>query len=524
MPALIGLLIAVAAVLHIVADQAPSDASYTMVIDEVAREEAPRGLFDEHDLVDDSSGLSRPETAQIAPSTDVVIETKKPQDQQGSASDPGPQSQPAASQAATDQESLCPSNLYCAYTVQAGDTLSGIAAMFGLEGTAYFSAGQLISLSNGLPGGGEAYIQPGQELLVPAHQGILHTVLPAEILSALAASYGIPMMDILAANGMEDPNALLEGQVLLIPSPTTSPALSFVSSNPEETESNGSTELVVEQTTESTGESQEVSASTSEQSEGDSTTSTDSSEESSEEQDEEQESRTDAANEDQDDSNADDEEGQQDGDEEASDDENDETSEDEADEQSDDDQESGGDDEEERGNNDEDGRSDDDDSQDVDEQNDSDEDSGNDDESRSDRDSEEESESTRETDSDDADDSTSDEDEEDGSEELSLPDDDDEDDNPSVETVRREFSAGYRSVGGSESILDHILEEVIPCESGYNVRAFNPAGPFYGLMQFLAETWLRSGGGNWYDARQQGENTARLLMTSEPRSQWPHCW
>jgi LysM repeat protein len=93
-----------------------------------------------------------------------------------------------------------------------------------------------------------------------------------------------------------------------------------------------------------------------------------------------------------------------------------------------------------------------------------------------------------------------------------------------VAEVKEEFAAGYRSAGGPESHLPHILEKVIRCESGYNVRAYSGAGPFYGLMQFLESTWNRVGGGDWFSAYQQGVNTARLLKTHNPLTQWPVCW
>jgi LysM repeat protein len=93
-----------------------------------------------------------------------------------------------------------------------------------------------------------------------------------------------------------------------------------------------------------------------------------------------------------------------------------------------------------------------------------------------------------------------------------------------VAEVKEEFAAGYRSAGGPEAHLPHILEKVIRCESGYNVRAYNGAGPFYGLMQFLPTTWNAAGGGDWFSAYQQGANTARLLKTRNPLTQWPVCW
>jgi LysM repeat protein len=96
--------------------------------------------------------------------------------------------------------------------------------------------------------------------------------------------------------------------------------------------------------------------------------------------------------------------------------------------------------------------------------------------------------------------------------------------NPSVGEIRDQFAAGYIAGGGPAQYLEKILASVIPCESGYNLRAYNPGGPFYGLMQFLPETWARTGGGDWFDAWQQGHNTGVLLQRSSPSTQWPSCW
>jgi LysM repeat protein len=96
--------------------------------------------------------------------------------------------------------------------------------------------------------------------------------------------------------------------------------------------------------------------------------------------------------------------------------------------------------------------------------------------------------------------------------------------NPSLGSTRDDFAAGYIAGGGPPQYLEQLLSNVIPCESGFNLRAFNPAGPFYGLMQFLPETWARTGGGDWFDAWQQGHNTGVLLQSSSPATQWPACW
>ena len=90
--------------------------------------------------------------------------------------------------------------------------------------------------------------------------------------------------------------------------------------------------------------------------------------------------------------------------------------------------------------------------------------------------------------------------------------------------VTHQFALGFLSAGGPREVLPHIIHRVMPCESSYNRYAVNKVGPFYGLMQFLPATWHALDGGNWYSARVQGENTAKLLADSDPSTQWPVCW
>ena len=91
-------------------------------------------------------------------------------------------------------------------------------------------------------------------------------------------------------------------------------------------------------------------------------------------------------------------------------------------------------------------------------------------------------------------------------------------------TTAQQFMQGYRQAGGPEAYLSHILNDVIPCESGYDSYAISYGGPYYGLMQFQASTWYSVGGGDWFSPWQQGYNTAMLLKIAYPGSQWPYCW
>lgn len=104
------------------------------------------------------------------------------------------------------------------HVVRAGDTISGIAARYGI------SAAQLIS-ANGLTNG---MIYIGQRLqLVPSAAApatptapagtTTHKVAPGETLSSIAQRYGTTIKAIQSLNGISDPNRVRIGQVLKIP-------------------------------------------------------------------------------------------------------------------------------------------------------------------------------------------------------------------------------------------------------------------------------------------------------------------
>ncbi len=63
------------------------------------------------------------------------------------------------------------------------------------------------------------------------------------------------------------------------------------------------------------------------------------------------------------------------------------------------------------------------------------------------------------------------------------------------------------------------------CESGGNPKAYNPAGPYYGLYQFLASTWHSVGGTGVPTDHAASEQTyrAQILYKRSGRGQWPVC-
>ncbi len=72
------------------------------------------------------------------------------------------------------------------------------------------------------------------------------------------------------------------------------------------------------------------------------------------------------------------------------------------------------------------------------------------------------------------------------------------------------------------------MHSVADCESGANPRAYNPAGPYYSVFQYLEETWIASAGSyghagaSIYDAYAQVDVTARKLR-AEGWGAWGKC-
>ena len=110
------------------------------------------------------------------------------------------------------------------YTVQAGETLSEIAAQFGVDPQ------DLLDL-NGLEDADAIFV--GQTLRVPvtvdsgqpAPPGT-HRVQPGETLSAIAQRYDMAVEDLLTLNQLDDANAVYAGQLLAIGAATAAPEAS----------------------------------------------------------------------------------------------------------------------------------------------------------------------------------------------------------------------------------------------------------------------------------------------------------
>ena len=93
------------------------------------------------------------------------------------------------------------------YKVRAGDTLVGIAAKFGVSMMSVWWANDLKSKDD---------LHQGEVLSIPPVTGLIVKVTATDTLDSLAARYGVNGTDILATNGLDDPN-LVVGQVLVVP-------------------------------------------------------------------------------------------------------------------------------------------------------------------------------------------------------------------------------------------------------------------------------------------------------------------
>ena len=85
---------------------------------------------------------------------------------------------------------------------------------------------------------------------------------------------------------------------------------------------------------------------------------------------------------------------------------------------------------------------------------------------------------------------------------------------PSAGTIEAIIYAAATKYGVSYAWMLKIAR----CESSLNPRAYNPAGPYIGLFQFLPSTFRAHGGTDIYDPVQQANITADMLAHGQARA------
>jgi murein DD-endopeptidase MepM/ murein hydrolase activator NlpD len=99
------------------------------------------------------------------------------------------------------------------HTVQAGDTLTGIASHYGVSMMTVWWANKLTSKDD---------LHVGQKLVIPPMNGLIVTVKVGDTLDSLAAKYNVEATEVLAVNELEDPNLII-GQTLILPDAAGAP-------------------------------------------------------------------------------------------------------------------------------------------------------------------------------------------------------------------------------------------------------------------------------------------------------------
>ena len=121
------------------------------------------------------------------------------------------ESDASAAAVAVSEPALVAQLPYEFYTVQEGDTASGIAARFGIDL-------QYLLWANSHLRDGE-FLATGKTLIVPLGNGILHDVRYGETLSDIALRYGVAVEAILAweSNVISSADQVIEDQLIFVP-------------------------------------------------------------------------------------------------------------------------------------------------------------------------------------------------------------------------------------------------------------------------------------------------------------------
>jgi murein DD-endopeptidase MepM/ murein hydrolase activator NlpD len=111
--------------------------------------------------------------------------------------------------------------LYQVWDAQDGDSVYSIAERFGILPD--------YILANNVELAATDFIAIGQSIIIPAGNGVLHDIKFGETLSDIGARYDVPVEDIVdfSANGILDPDSVVETQTVFVPNATILPAAPF---------------------------------------------------------------------------------------------------------------------------------------------------------------------------------------------------------------------------------------------------------------------------------------------------------
>ncbi|HEX2953773.1 MAG TPA: LysM peptidoglycan-binding domain-containing protein, partial [Bacillota bacterium] len=101
------------------------------------------------------------------------------------------------------------------YIIVSGDTLYGIARVFGTTVAAISQANNITNPN---------LILPGQSIIIPGWTQINYTVQPGDTLWAIGRRFGVPVEMLVRVNRIPNPSQIAVGQVLIIPQRSTAPA------------------------------------------------------------------------------------------------------------------------------------------------------------------------------------------------------------------------------------------------------------------------------------------------------------
>ncbi len=147
---------------------------------------------------------------------------------------PGTTPAPSVEDTTTATTPPAPVSASFTYTIQPGDTIESIAAAFGLNPAYILWSNTEVSSDPNL-------LLIGETLVIPGTDGIVYHVVEGDTLSGIAAYYGIDMSAItgFAGNNLSTPESLItDGMVLVLPGavPPPEPEPVYVAETPVEDE------------------------------------------------------------------------------------------------------------------------------------------------------------------------------------------------------------------------------------------------------------------------------------------------